>query len=405
MPKVFLSHTWKDSKISEKISDLLFQDNAELWVDYEKIKPGDSLPKKINDGIDWCEVFVLLWSDASSKSYWVNLEWECALTLRRLILPCLLDDTPLPPILRRLSYCDFRDFGRGYKRLFDALGLAPLKERAHLGESVKMEIEESRSNELKLECKPPAGGTGMMMTSIVSVKGNTKKIKVFSLDLSFNPSVLCFKHVEKGSLTKSWATVAGNERKPGSLVVGGYAGSGEPIADGSEGSIAVVRFRITCKDCRDGAKSRISIQNLTDDLEKMNLVSSLAEFNYEKKEINKERKLKHDREILQKMKQPLREFNQMNRFPDSYLAPRCMKLASYIETEAEKIQHPKFREIKEKLLEYARRKNKINQNTPLKTLMNLFQKRVEPDNYEPQVLCEEIEEVLKKSLVHSEDDL
>lgn len=395
MPKVFLSHTWIDSKISEKISDLLFQDSAELWVDYEKIKPGDSLPKKINDGIDWCEVFVLLWSDAASKSYWVNLEWECALTLRRLILPCLLDDTPLPPILRRLSYCDFRDFGKGYKRLFDVLGLAPLKERVYLGESVKTEIEESRSNELKLECKPLAGGTGMMMTSTVSVKGNAKKIKAFGLDLSFNPSVLCFKGVGRGSLTKSWAAVAGNEKKPGSLVVGGYAGPGESIADGSEGSIAVVRFRITCKDCRDGAKSRISIQNLTDDIERMNLVSSLVEFTYEKKENDKERELKHDREILQNLKQPLREFNQMNRFPNSYRAPKCMKLASYIETEAEKIQHPEFREIKKKLLEYARRKDKIDQNTPLKDLMNLFQKRVEPNKYEPLVLCEEIEEALQ----------
>jgi len=33
---------------SEKVSDRLFQDNAELWVDYERIKPGDSLPENIN---------------------------------------------------------------------------------------------------------------------------------------------------------------------------------------------------------------------------------------------------------------------------------------------------------------------------------------------------------------------
>ena len=86
----------------------------------------------------------------------------------------------------------------------------------------------------------------------------------------------------------------------------------------------------------------------------------------------------------------------MNRFPDSYTAPKCLELASYIETEAEKIQLREFQGIKKKLLEYARRKEQINQNTPLKTLRNLFQKRVQPDRYEPLVLCEEIDKALKK---------
>lgn len=110
------------------------------------------------------------------------------------------------------------------------------------------------------------------------------------------------------------------------------------------------------------------------------------------------RSWKNDREILQNLKQPLREFNQMNRFPDSYRAPKCLELASYIETEAEKIQLPEFQEIKNKLLEYARRKDQINRNTGLKTLRNLFQKRVEPNKYEPLLLCEEIDNVLR---IHS----
>lgn len=116
---------------------------------------------------------------------------------------------------------------------------------------------------------------------------------------------------------------------------------------------------------------------------------------------------KNERAILQNLKQPLREFNQMNRFHDSRPAVKCMELASKIETETEKIQHPEFQEIKKQLLEYARRKDHIDQNTGLKPLMNLFQKLVEPNKYEPLLLCEEIDNVLKihSTPPYSEKDL
>lgn len=106
---------------------------------------------------------------------------------------------------------------------------------------------------------------------------------------------------------------------------------------------------------------------------------------------------KRDRKILSNLQQPLKEFNQMNRFPDSYKAPKCLELASYIEKEAQEIQRSEFQEIKRKLLEYAGRRNQINQNAPLKVLQKYFQKRSEPNKFEPLVLCEEIEEILKAS--------
>jgi hypothetical protein len=130
----------------------------------------------------------------------------------------------------------------------------------------------------------------------------------------------------------------------------------------------------------------------------------------EKKEVDEEERVKNekqekidnlnkawksDREILRKLQQPLKEFNQMNRFPDTYNAKKCLELALDIEREAGKIQRPEFKEIKEKLLEYGGRRNQINQNTLLHVLKGLFQKRVEPNKYEPLVLSEEIEEILK----------
>lgn len=108
---------------------------------------------------------------------------------------------------------------------------------------------------------------------------------------------------------------------------------------------------------------------------------------------------KNDRKILSNVKQPLKKFNEMGHFPDKYTAPKCLELASSIEEEAQKIQGPEFQEIREKLLEYTGRKNKINQNTLLHDLLNLFRKRVEPNKYEPLVLCGEIDKVLKTSSI------
>jgi len=122
---------------------------------------------------------------------------------------------------------------------------------------------------------------------------------------------------------------------------------------------------------------------------------------------NLNRAWKNEREILRNVQQSLREFNQMNRFPGTYKASKCLELATYIEREVQKIERPEFKEIKGKLLEYASRKNQINQNTGLQDLMKLFQKRIEPNKYEPLILSEEIEEILKASSIppFSESDL
>lgn len=127
----------------------------------------------------------------------------------------------------------------------------------------------------------------------------------------------------------------------------------------------------------------------------------------EEKINNLNRIWKNDRRILSNIKQPLIEFNQMNRFPDMYQAPKCLELASFIEKEAQKIQQVEFQEIKKKLLEYAKRKNQIDQNSPLNILLDLFQKPIEPNKFEPLVLRDEIDEILKVSSIppYSEKDL
>jgi|GEM_PF-1528274 len=121
MAKVFISRSWNDNDISRRIAHDLRRDGAEIWIDYARIKAGDTLPERISNALEWCDTLVLVWSKSAEASYWVKKEWQSALTLKKEIIPCIIDDTPLPAILCSLIYIDFKDFNQGYKHLLEAL--------------------------------------------------------------------------------------------------------------------------------------------------------------------------------------------------------------------------------------------------------------------------------------------
>jgi len=117
------------------------------------------------------------------------------------------------------------------------------------------------------------------------------------------------------------------------------------------------------------------------------------------------RKWKDEKRILCDLLQPLREFNVMD--SRDYRAPKCIELARKIEEEALKIESLEFKGIKEKLLEYAGRRNKINQDTPRGELKTIFLKPVAPFLFEPLSLGREIDKILAgaKTPPYSEKDL
>jgi len=121
--KVFISHSWEDNEISRKLAEYLKCDGADIWIDYSKIHGGDSLPRRISEALEWCDTLILLWSKSAKESYYVNLEWENALDMRKIIIPCPLDETKRPAILRRCLFIDFKNFDSGYRQLAYALDL------------------------------------------------------------------------------------------------------------------------------------------------------------------------------------------------------------------------------------------------------------------------------------------
>jgi len=136
-PKIFISHAWEDNEISRKLAENLKRDGAEIWIDYAKIRGGDSLPEIISNAIEWCDTLILVWSKKASNSYWVKEEWTCAHSIRKRIVPCLVDEAELPSILRSRLYIDIRIFEVGYKGLTQAINVV-IKQEQQESKTIKV---------------------------------------------------------------------------------------------------------------------------------------------------------------------------------------------------------------------------------------------------------------------------
>ena len=63
----------------------------------------------------------MVWSKNAARSHFVEFEWNSAIALRKTILPCLLDDTRLPPALSAINALDMRQLDDALPRMLQAL--------------------------------------------------------------------------------------------------------------------------------------------------------------------------------------------------------------------------------------------------------------------------------------------
>jgi tetratricopeptide (TPR) repeat protein len=120
-PKIFLSHSWDNKPLVQRLEQELQAAGAEVWVDHAGVRAGDNLPEKVSQALEWCDTFVLVWSETAAKSRWVTAEWTSAFSRGKLIIPCCLDQTALPALLANLLYVDFSNVEQGVARLREAV--------------------------------------------------------------------------------------------------------------------------------------------------------------------------------------------------------------------------------------------------------------------------------------------
>jgi TIR domain len=127
LPKrdAFISHASADLDAASPIEKALEAGKLDVWLDHSEIQLGVLLAGELQEAISSCRVLILLWSEKAAASRWVNTEWLAAHHLDRFILPCVLDDTPLPQCFEHSVHLDLRrDWNTAIGRLAEAVRAA-----------------------------------------------------------------------------------------------------------------------------------------------------------------------------------------------------------------------------------------------------------------------------------------
>lgn len=125
--KVFISHSSVDKPFARSLC-MDLEDNGFIpWLDEWNIMVGESIPEKISIGIKEAEFIIVILSNHSVNSRWVETEWQTKYWTeiakgRIHVLPILLEDCEVPELLKTKRYADFRkDFNKGLLELTTSL--------------------------------------------------------------------------------------------------------------------------------------------------------------------------------------------------------------------------------------------------------------------------------------------
>jgi len=131
-------------------------------------------------------------------------------------------------------------------------------------------------------CDPTSGGPGISVGVAVFVTKNSDEIRVFGLEMSFDPQMFQYQEVISGNLTDSWAAIDANKVNSGTLRIGGFAGGGRTISRDSQGALALVRLKVTAANSSNSQPTEICINQFTDDLSGFKPAPACTTFTFKK---------------------------------------------------------------------------------------------------------------------------
>ncbi len=127
VPRVFISHSSQDKPFARKLTTDLERQNLYVWLDKRELRVGDSIVEKISEGLKETDYFIVILSKASVDSRWVKTELNAAMVEEicnkgTVVLPVLIEDCEIPPLLKDRLYADFRsDYNSALKVLIEVL--------------------------------------------------------------------------------------------------------------------------------------------------------------------------------------------------------------------------------------------------------------------------------------------
>ena len=114
---VFISYSSKDRDFVVPVVKAEESLSWSAYIDSESIAAGSDWQDAIDAAIVRSHRFVLCWSANSAQSVQVEREWRLALEFGCVVIPVLIDNTPLPAELAEYHAIDLREYMRSNCRL------------------------------------------------------------------------------------------------------------------------------------------------------------------------------------------------------------------------------------------------------------------------------------------------
>jgi len=129
--QVFVSYAQADKVVARQVAEALRNAGLLVWIDAWELAAGDSIAQRIDQAIASSDILLVLLSQSSVASQWVQKELSAALSgeLRDraiTVIPALIEDCRIPPLLADRQYLDLRrDLPAAIQRLVEQIGSAP----------------------------------------------------------------------------------------------------------------------------------------------------------------------------------------------------------------------------------------------------------------------------------------
>jgi hypothetical protein len=123
---IFISHSSADKPFVRRLYAELRSRGLDAWLDEAEIRVGQSIPEEVGRALGNADIFCIVISCSSASSAWVSRELNAfapkMIQQGGVILPCVIDESPLPAIIQDIKYADFSvSFKQGMRDLLNAV--------------------------------------------------------------------------------------------------------------------------------------------------------------------------------------------------------------------------------------------------------------------------------------------
>lgn len=161
MSRIFISYSREDEGFARRLAAALSDAGADIWLDVNAIPAGMKWSTAIQQGLDECEVLLVVISPDSMASENVEDEWQYFKDEGKPIVPVLLREAKVHFQLRRLQYVDFLN------NAFDAAFALLVTELQSKGLPLSAEQSESPSTGVASAAAPVSSSTPPDLSGIL----------------------------------------------------------------------------------------------------------------------------------------------------------------------------------------------------------------------------------------------